>query len=324
MYTGLLIIIIIILISYGILYIIHLALLHKKIKATDKTTPAEGDLSDTVLAKVIEVTPKILELIPKYSWLAIVLVSLCIFYPVLKEDILPYVTSIKYDKLEIDINRGLSELEKNPLILAYNQKNPDSKYGDSIGHYISPEQRKLIISRGAKLHQKLKTTKILWVDPNMDTIADLRRILETWGVKINTAKSDEEAYYWIRNSLEHDTTTYDLIITNNHHEPLRRDSDGIRFARSLRTGEFKRLDIPIILFSASYGNNKCIAAHGIPENIFAATNRCDYLFHFIFDALERGNAPYPAYIQRCEAIQDTTKRKPAVKQAVQKNSKRNR
>jgi CheY-like chemotaxis protein len=137
---------------------------------------------------------------------------------------------------------------------------------------------------------------LLWVDSNVDGNTDIRKILKLWGVSVDCAKSDDEAYQYLRNSSI-DNGYYSLIITNNHHI----EGSGVNFSDNVRR-DFPELDIPVILFSSSYGGDS-IRIHGVPKNIFAATNRYDYLFHFIFDVLERGNAPYPANIERY--LQDT-------------------
>jgi CheY-like chemotaxis protein len=226
-----------------------------------------------------EVTLKFIELIPKFLWLIFALIVFWLFYPEIKYDILPNITSFKIGGIEATLKQDFSSLAQN-------------KPSENFNSYISPTQRDLIIQRSRTLYKRLSRSKILWVDPNLDNNKELRGILKKWDVSIDCAVSDKEAYQYLKNSFI-DSTFYNLIITNNHHP----EGSGIEFANKVRD-DFYSIDIPIILFSASYGNSDTIQTYGIPKNIFAATNRYDYLFHFIFDTLERGNTPYPANIQR--------------------------
>ena len=131
------------------------------------------------------------------------------------------------------------------------------------------------------------------MDVNTDNNKDLRKILKKWGAKIDCSLSDNEAYTYLNNS-QIDSAYYDIIITNHSNDT--HIIDGTSFAKKVKSTYY--VDVPIILFSASRGNQDSVRQNGVPENIFAATNRYDYLFHFIFDALERGNTPYPASTQR--------------------------
>jgi CheY-like chemotaxis protein len=247
-----------------------------------------------------------IRLIARFQWVIFTGIILLVFRSEIC-DMIPYITSFKVAGIEATLNRDLTNLSNSKnfklddhCIKLYDRS---SNHCDTIYHFISPKQKELIIARCERLYKKLKTTKILWVDPNISTLADIRKVLRNWGVSIDSAASDAEGYHYLKNAKAN-YECYDLIITNNHHHPLK-DSigrlkfyrDGIIFADSIKR-DFGDLDIPVILFSASYGNNDTLEKRGIPENIFAATNRCDYLFHFIFDALERGNTPYPANLQK--------------------------
>ncbi|MFT3981628.1 MAG: response regulator [Ferruginibacter sp.] len=223
---------------------------------------------------------RIFEIAPKFFWILFGIVIFYMFYPQIKYDILPNVASFNVAGFGVTMKEDLSKLSQN-------------KADISFYNYISPVQQELIIARANRLYKKLNGTKILWADINIDSNKDLRRILKKWGVEIDCSLSDNETFAYLNNA-EIDSEYYDILITNNSNDT--HVIDGTAFAKKVR--EMYAADIPIILFSASRGNQNIVKELGVPENIFAATNRYDYLFHFIFDALERGNTPYPASIQR--------------------------
>jgi CheY-like chemotaxis protein len=225
---------------------------------------------------------EILDKLPKILWILFAMTIFCLFYGEIKNDILPNISSINV--------AGFSATLKNELdaITRQDGKNGSADFVD----YVTPLQQELISERAAKLFRRLQRARILWVDQNTENNTDIRKILKTWGANVDCAKSDADAFVFL-NSSKNSDTPYNLIITNNTRTHA---IDAENFADRVNS-EFAD-DLPIILFSASRGDKDVVGKLGVPKNILAATNRYDYLLHFVLDVLERGNTPYPSNVQR--------------------------
>lgn len=255
-----------------------------------------GNGSDRIVVEVRQMTErkstkvgidyfKIFELAPKFLWIIFFATIFCSFYDEIKYNILPNISSFNIAGFSATLKDDLASISKGT-----ETKNNNAS---AFSTYLSPVQQRLISNRAQKLYRRLQETRILWVDVNVDNNADVRVILQKWGAAVDCAKSDSDAFVFLSNS-EIDNKFYDLIITN--HSDDTHTTNGTDFSNTLR--EKYTTDTPVILFSASRGNKETVKEFGVPENVFAATNRYDYLLHFIFDVLERGNTPYPANIQR--------------------------
>jgi hypothetical protein len=241
----------------------------------------------------IELKAKFIEVMPKLFWCLFALIIFATFKEPIEKEI-PFISKFKFRDFEVELKKRFEAISSDSL-------------GKKADLYFSPSQIDLIIRRSAQLDEQLKKTQILWVDINFYNYdQEVVQLFEKMGVKVDGVLSDSSAFESLENSI-YKGCMYNLIITSNHHAGHHGNKVGEEFADSIRT-KFKKADIPIILFSQSAGNPDSIEKYGVPKNVFAATIRADYLFQFVFDAIERGTAPYPSNIQRYLTPMDTLAR----------------
>lgn len=220
---------------------------------------------------------KLLDMLPKVLWFLLVVILLWIFVEPLKK-LLPRLNGFEGYGLKI-------------VFQSFEEHNRNMAQNVALSKaYIGERQQKIILNRSEHLLEDLKNMHVLWIDDHPSNNKYIIRIFQEWGVKFDCPSSTKEARRYLEDAKS-DSMMYDLIISDFCHP---NEIDGIKFADTVRT--YYDYTVPIIFFSASYGSN--IEKYGTPYNIFAATDRYDYLFHFIFDVLERGGTPYPASAQR--------------------------
>jgi CheY-like chemotaxis protein len=220
---------------------------------------------------------KLLEVIPKILWVVFFAAIVGIFFTQI-EDMLTRISGFEGYGVKIEFET----FEKQNKINANNSI--------ASNEYISKAQQELILRRVGLLKDLLSKTQILWVDDAHFNHKYIVQLLEDWKVKVDCPSTTSEAYKRLE-VARNEEAKYDIIISDFCRP---NDGDGIEFSKQVRCiGGYS--DTPIIIYSR-YGEH--IDKYGIPKEVFAATNRYDNLFHFIFDALERGNVPFPSGMQR--------------------------
>jgi CheY-like chemotaxis protein len=156
---------------------------------------------------------------------------------------------------------------------------------------ITDRQKEQLVRRATSLAPILKESRILWIDDHPGNNDIPRRILERTGVVMSLAASSKEAEDILMGE------PFDVVISDVGRDNLL-DEPGLTFA-----GRGIHGDVPMILYTMSSYNEEI---SGLPQNVFAVAHRPDFLLHYVFDALERGGAPYPAGYQRRELLKRET------------------
>lgn len=145
-------------------------------------------------------------------------------------------------------------------------------------------ERNQIAIRASALGPVIKESSVLWIDDNPSNNEVPRKILEKAGIVFSFAASSNEAKRILASKQ------FDLIISDVGRDNPK-DMNGIEFVKQEIKG-----NTPVILYTMGYNEDKL----GLPKYVYAVAHRPDYLIHYVFDALERGGAPFPSGYQRYE------------------------
>ena len=211
---------------------------------------------------------KLIDLIPKAAWLIIAVMLIFFLFPEIR-NLIRNTSSFKGYGIEIELKS----------IEAYNQKNIKLKRDSFL---IQKDQ---IINRVQLLQSLLrsKTYKIMWIDDNLSGNSDLYHILEQVGFKIDRQLTSSAGLAMIRNA-ERDTTLkqYDMIITKYRIDQI----NASQLADSVRYQTMS--NVPVIIYTSNFDP----MAHDVPKNVFAETDRPDFLINYTLDIVERGGTPF--------------------------------
>jgi CheY-like chemotaxis protein len=234
-------------------------------------------------------------IVPKLLWIVFAAVALALFYHPLRDQLLPKLSTLKVGSLEASF-----------VAVKLQEIGADScRRGDTLRTQIVNDRRRLLLARRARtLAPALEGAKVLWVDDHPDWNRCEREILTGLGMEVDTATSNPDALAALR------MRGYDLVISDVGRE-REGPGTGLRLLDSARLGRFD--PVPFIFYTGSYDET----GPGTPEGAYAVAHRPDYLIHFVFDALERGGAPYPAGTQRLATAATASPSAPSTPAAAQ-------
>ena len=242
------------------------------------------------LIAVIRIIPTILNV-----WLVVIAVALCLCNEQIRDALFHRVTAIKTPLLELDLATEAKNIEaeissdpprSDDLVqqtnwdnLAFRGKNGIAYDPDFYKHNQNLVRE--ITLRARELKPILTNAVVLWVDDHPEHNNGLRRVLEQFGIKVDLAASNEGA----TNLFHQNHENYDAVISNVHRDV---GKSGIDF---IVAGDFR--NVPVLL----YCQRSFMERDPLPNNVYAATHRPDYLIVFLFDLLSRGGAPFAAGYQ---------------------------
>lgn len=202
-------------------------------------------MNTDIWVEIVRVSPSLL-------WFALIMVVVILIFPIVRDDILPRINSIKLGDLVITLSEALKR-----------------RHQPIVASFVNCVSR-----RAVRLSSALNGSRLLWVDDNLSHNEEEQRFLKLAGVAIDVALDTESAIYHLRSN------SYDVIISD-----ICRDCDtiaGITFAEEMsKIREYSRKKILI------YYVGKIDIDKSLPQNTFAITNRADELFHYTMDVIER-------------------------------------
>lgn len=200
-------------------------------------------------------------IVPSILWFLFAVVVFSLFYRPIRNELLPYLGSIKAAGIELSFVR---EAIESAIELA--EKSPQ-------WNVVVPNADKEKVLKRIKHHMKiLQDVTILWVDDHPENNRNERKMFHQLAVQVDIARSTNDAL----DMLKHQT--YDLILSD-----MARGDDstaGIDLLQKLKEANNRT---PVIFYVGVLDPTK-----GIPPLSFGITNRPDELLHLTLDALERG------------------------------------
>jgi CheY-like chemotaxis protein len=136
---------------------------------------------------------------------------------------------------------------------------------------VSESDQARLTRRAATNVRGLRGTNVLWIDDAPSSITAEKRSLESLGVKVDVADSDQSAVSLL------DRHSYDLFISD-----MRRGTDadaGVRFLTRLRAEHHSE---PMIFYVGRVDR-----AQGTPPYAFGITDRPDELLDYVMDIVAR-------------------------------------
>jgi hypothetical protein len=214
----------------------------------------------------------LLNAIPTLLWVVLIGILIWKFYDVIRDRILPNVTSFKVFGIELEIARQ--------------QIDYATKQSNQSGN-ITDRDKSAVLIRADAMASVLRGAEILWVDDSPQYNVYERRFFHSLGIGADTASSAKEALNLLR------SIKYDLVITD-----MRRDSEpttdgkeaGAQLAATIHALAMGKeagvpadnYDLPCLVYSAEFDPSR-----GTPPFVFGMTNRPDELAMFVMDILER-------------------------------------
>ncbi len=201
-----------------------------------------------------------IKIIPSLFWFILICILLKIFYPMIRDDLLPKLTAfeaagLKFSFVKDALDAAVELAEKSPLWKVD----------------VSLPQKETAINRAKKNIALFRGTKLLWVDDIPENSFNERKMLQKLGASIDISRTTEDAVKVI------DRSDYDLVISDMARE--NRQTAGIDLLNRLQE---KNKDIPVIFYIGVVDTAK-----GVPLGAFGLTNRPDELLHLTLDVLER-------------------------------------
>lgn len=201
-----------------------------------------------------ELATELIKLIPSILWILFVAVLIAVLYKPIRYEMLPRLSGFK--AFGVETTFVIEELNK-----AVEKRSVQ----------VSENDRSQVFKRVRRISPILQGSQILWVDDNPDNNLYERRILRSFGIFVDLARSTDEALTMLTQ------TKYDVIISDMNREGI--EDEGLRFLnKTIQRG----LHRYTIFYAARFDPSK-----GIPPYAFGMTNRPDHLIHYILDALER-------------------------------------
>ncbi len=195
--------------------------------------------------------------VPEAVWPLVAVVVLVvllafIFRRTIEEVLLPRVSGVKVLGLEV-------QFAKQELAQAIKHRNLPKAAGD----------QNAVLERAREAWPLLHGAEVLWVDDDPSGNRSERRMLQAFGVMIDTVSTNDQA----RAMLERHH--YDVVISD-----IKRTAgeSGLAFAEQIAPPS--PLAKPLIFYVTTL-------EPGTPPHAFAITNRPDHLLHYVIDVLAR-------------------------------------
>jgi|SRR6476646_1278135 len=195
--------------------------------------------------------------VPEAVWPLVAVVVLVvllafIFRRTIEEVLLPRVSGVKVLGLEI-------QFAKQELAQAIQARNLPRAAGD----------QKAVLERAREAWPLLHGAEVLWVDDDPYGNRPERRMLQAFGVMIDTVTTNDDATMMLRQHR------YDVVISD-----IRRSAGESGLALAEQIAPPSPLAKPLIFYVTTL-------EPGTPPHAFAITNRPDHLLHYVIDVLAR-------------------------------------
>ena len=195
---------------------------------------------------------------PLVAVVVLVTVLAVLFRRTIEETVLPRVSRVRLLGVEVSFaKKELDRASSRPQL---------AKAG------ISKGDRNRALERAREAASLLQGAEVLWVDDHPSWNRSERRMLQAFGVMVDTVTNTRDALAMLE---QHH---YDVIISD-----IERDGDhdaGLAFAREIAYPS--PLAKPIIFYVGVLDRDA-----GTPPYAFAITNRPDHLLHYVVDVLAR-------------------------------------
>lgn len=211
----------------------------------------EKFLSDTAIAKWIEIVPSIL-------WIVLGIIIFSLFYKQIRYDILPKLTGIKV------MGVGFSFIQ--------NSIDAAIEFGAKWHIDVSEKDKTEALERAKRNIDVFNNARILWIDDRPENNRHERRMFRQLRTHVDNATNSADALKLL------DIDIYDLVISDIARKD-ERDDDGIKFLNTFRDQDS---NTPVIFYVGNY-----VQKQGVPPMAFGITDRPDQLLHLVLDALER-------------------------------------
>lgn len=173
-----------------------------------------------------------------------------------------------------EILRDIDEMEKYRRALEatkFKEEREQTGYQGSTGLESA-------FDRAKRIADVLQGAHILWVDDHPENNIAERKILDSFGMSVDIARSTNEAILKLTQEKSDTGQRYDVIISDMG-RGLKRD-EGKQFLTRIRRDH--KIDVPVIYYVGKYNPKD-----GVPPYAFGMTNRPEQLLLYIMDALER-------------------------------------
>lgn len=201
-----------------------------------------------------DVTVEVIRILPTILWIAFFAVLVALFQRPIREQLLPRLGGFSAFGVSLTFLR--EELDR-----AVDQR----------GAPVGQADRSLVLRRAQAVASALQDGQVLWVDDEPDNNVYERRILRSFGVLIDLARSTDEALTMLRNGHYH------AVISD-----MTRGGDSGAGVQLLDQMREEVLYHWFIIYAGHFD-----PAKGIPPYAFGMTDRPDHLLHYVMDVLER-------------------------------------
>jgi CheY-like chemotaxis protein len=201
-----------------------------------------------------DVAVEVIRILPSILWIVFFAVLVALFQKPIREQLLPRLGGFSAFGVSLTFLR--EELDR-----AVEQRTAQVSQGD----------RSLVLRRAQAVADALQDGQILWVDDEPENNAYERRILRSFGVLIDPARSTDEALAMLRGGQYHAVIS-DMTRGGAPHA-------GLQLLEHMREEGLYRW---FIIYAGHFD-----PAKGIPPYVFGMTDRPDHLLHYVMDVLER-------------------------------------
>jgi len=200
------------------------------------------------------------KLILSFFWFGLVFFLLIKFYKPIRNELMPKLTGFKALGIEFSFIKNSID-----AALELADKHPKWKV------VVPEDARKNVLNRAKEHLDVFRNATILWIDDNPENNLNEWRMFLQLNVKIELAKSTEEALEMLHQRK------YDAVISD-----MARSNENDAGLKVLT--KFQKVDetTAVIFYIGTYDPQM-----GKPLGAFGITNRPDELLHLVLDALER-------------------------------------
>jgi len=200
------------------------------------------------------------KLILSFFWFGLVFFLLIKFYKPIRNELMPKLTGFKALGIEFSFIKNSID-----AALELADKHPKWKV------VVPEDARKNVLNRAKEHLDVFRNATILWIDDNPENNLNEWRMFLQLNVKIELAKSTEEALEMLH-QRKYDAVISDMARSNEN-------DAGLKFLT-----KFQKVDetTAVIFYIGTYDPQM-----GKPLGAFGITNRPDELLHLVLDALER-------------------------------------
>jgi CheY-like chemotaxis protein len=201
-----------------------------------------------------DVIVEVIKIVPTLLWILFIAALVMFFRKPIQDEVLPRLGGVSAFGIELKFAREELDkaVEKQTVV-------------------VSKEDRSMVFKRAQNITNALQGAQILWVDDNPDWILDERRILRSFGIFVDVARSTEEALSVL------EQTDYNAVISDMERGENR--NAGRELLAEMRV---RRLYRWMIFYVGDFDESR-----GIPPYAFGMTNRPDHLLHYVMDVIER-------------------------------------